>query len=541
MTVTGSGDAEFVSTERPMVTPGQDYLALAYLNPPTSASDAWIELRFYDAAESLILASRSVLDAPGTGWYMQRLGEVAPAGAVTATLAFGLVGATASQVLRVDRACILVAPQYREGDIVPYKDTVFEQGVGSWTVTSGVAVLSRHGPWNDDAAEAFYSMAITSATATTSVVRSGRYQLGTVADGLDWTMEVYTKVAAGGWTLTRGIRWYDEADVDLGLSSFAPGAVPTPDWWVLSVSDAAPAGATQAEVELTLTATSTSSELRIDRVSLWQTLPLDEVVVHDETASTTVTLRELPTADPFTLWRVTADGDRTLVRGTDGLLDRVAITDTVLVVEDYEAPLGVPFHYYSESKNSTGTVTASRTTSTVTITHADPNTVWLKDPGNPQRNLTVLVKLAPDWQRPISQAEHRVRGRRNSVVLSDVRGGLEGDLVIWTRTDEERGALHWLLDAGNVLLWQAAPGHGVADMYVNVGGITENRITTYAPEQWREWTLPLRQVDMPVAVGVSGSAGRTWQDILTEHATWQDVLDTYATWEDVFFNRPIGG
>jgi hypothetical protein len=81
---------------------------------------------------------------------------------------------------------------------------------------------------------------------------------------------------------------------------------------------------------------------------------------------------------------------------------------------------------------------------------------------------------------------------------------------------------------------------GVDDVYVNVGGIGENRITTYAPEQWREWTLPLRQADMPTTVGVAGSAGRTWQDILTEHSTWQDVLDAYETWEAVLLNRPIG-
>lgn len=177
----------------------------------------------------------------------------------------------------------------------------------------------------------------------------------------------------------------------------------------------------------------------------------------------------------------------------------------------------------------------------MTISLADRNECWLKDPGNPQRNLRVLVKQGPNWQRPIAQAEYRVRGRRNSVVLSDVRGGLEGGLALWTRTDEERGALHWLLDSGNVLLWQAMPGMGVSDMYVNVGQVDEARVTSYAPEPWREWQLPLREADMPTTVGVAGSAGRTWQDVLTENATWEDVLNRYATWEDVFLNRPIGG
>jgi hypothetical protein len=201
----------------------------------------------------------------------------------------------------------------------------------------------------------------------------------------------------------------------------------------------------------------------------------------------------------------------------------------------------VPFHYYGLSINSLGVPSAERTTDTVTLAHEDANVAWLKDPGNPQRNLQVMVKTAPDWQRQIAQSEYRVRGRTNPVVLSDVRAGLEGDLVIWTRSDEERRALHWLLDPGSVLLWQAVPGMGVDDMYVAVGQIVEARVSAHAPELWREWTLPLRAVDMPVTVGVAGSAGRTWQDILAEHDTWQQVMDRYATWEDVLLNRPIGG
>jgi hypothetical protein len=279
----------------------------------------------------------------------------------------------------------------------------------------------------------------------------------------------------------------------------------------------------------------------MDKVSLWETLPLTQVTVDDDTASVTVTIRELPTTDTVSVWRVTPDGTRTLVRGPNGLIDKSATTSDVLVIEDYEAPLGVPVYYVSESRNGSGVVTATRTTDTVTIDPGDYNEAWLKDPGNPQRNMRVLVERAPDWDRPIAQAEHRVRMRQNSVIFSDVRGGLEGDLTVWTRTDAERAALHRLLSPGSVLLWQAAPGMGVDDMYVNVGQAREGRVTPYAPELWRTWTLPLKQADMPVTVGVASSAGRTWQDILTENSTWGDVLAKYATWEDVLFNRPIGG
>jgi hypothetical protein len=151
--------------------------------------------------------------------------------------------------------------------------------------------------------------------------------------------------------------------------------------------------------------------------------------------------------------------------------------------------------------------------------------------------MRVMVAKAPDWQRPVDQSTFVVRGRRNKVVLSGKRQGLEGDLNVVTRSDDERAALHLLLDSGNVLLWQAAPGLGVDDMYVNVAQANETRISTLAQETWRTWTLPLTQADMPIQAGVNGAAGRTWQDVLTEFDTWQDVLGTYATWEDVLLDR----
>ena len=537
MTVTASSAANFRSTDLPEVTPGTQYLAYAYLNPPASGTAAWIELRFYDASLAQIQATKANLNAPSTGWYQQRVSDFAPSNAAYASVAFGLDTATAAQVMRVDRAVITTAPVLREGSVVPYKDASFEVGVGSWTVTSGVATLARLTPWGTDSLDGSYCMTVSSATATTSTIRSAKYAVGAVG-GQSWTVEAGMKVSAGSWDLTRKVRWYDASNNDLGVTTFGPSTVPTPNWWMLSMNDAAPANATQAAIEYTLTATAVSSVLRMDKVALWKALPLVEAVAVDETASITITMRELNTASTITVWRVTADGNRTLVRGVSGLIDAATLTSDVLVIEDYEAPLGVPVHYYAETRTG-ATLTGSRTTDTVTLTEGDPNEVWLKDPGQPQRNLKVLVKAAPNWQRSIGQAEYRVRGRRNSVVLSDVRNGLEGDLVIWTRTDAERTGLHWILDSGNTLFWQAASGHGVDDMYVNVGQATEGRTGGTALEPWREWTLPLRQADMPVTVGVAGSAGRTWQDVFTEFATWGDVLAAYATWEDVLFNRRL--
>jgi hypothetical protein len=87
------------------------------------------------------------------------------------------------------------------------------------------------------------------------------------------------------------------------------------------------------------------------------------------------------------------------------------------------------------------------------------------------------------------------------------------------------------------LLWQAVPGMGVDDMYVDVGEVPEARTGGLAQEQMRAWTLPMVQADMPVTVGVNGPAGRTWQDVVTEFATCADLLAVYGTCEDLLLDR----
>ncbi|WP_089117147.1 hypothetical protein [Streptomyces sp. SS07] len=544
VTVVANGNTSARTVDRPVVTAGVEYAAYCYLSPPTTGSTAWLELRFYDATNTQISAIRSTLAPASTGFQRQRASGVAPAGAVSCGMHVGLDGATAGQILRVDQAVIAIAPVIQAGSVLPYADASFEQGVAGWTVTSGVATLARSTPWGAQAVEGSYALAVSSSTATSSTIRSAKFRLPAGTGGLPFRVRFSENVTAGGWSISRGVRWYDDANTDLGVTGNSTAAAPTPGWWSLFRDHTAPAGATQAVVELILTATSTSSVINLDMVALWQALPLMSLLVQEESASIRLTLRELPLDDLLRVYRVTADGSRTLVRGPAGLYDGTGVISTEqVVIDDYEAPLLRPVYYLVEAINATtGAVTSRRQSGSVTIPHPDINEVWLKDPSSPQRNLKVVVQKggAPDWSRPVEQAVHRVAGRKNPVVLSGTRGGLEGELTVWTRSDDERAGLHWLLDTGGIILWQSAPGMGVDDLYVSVGQATEARTEGTAMDPWRSWSLPLTVVDMPTTLGVSGSAGRTWQDVLSEFPTWQAVLDTYATWEDVFLDRRIG-
>jgi hypothetical protein len=538
-TATGAGNMAMRMVDRPTVTAGAEYLGYIYLSPPTSGSVAWVELRFYDSGGSQIQATRSTLAAPGTGFYRQYVSDFAPAAAASCSLAVGVDSATAGQVLRVETAVVTAAPKLITGTVFPYANSSFEQGTGGWTVTSGVATAARSTPWGTAAYVGNYSLAVSSSTATSSTLRSAITALPAGAGGQNWRGMIIAKLNAGSYTsLTVRVRWYDASNVDLGVSTGTAYSVSGASWGAMQTDAVAPANAAKAALEVVAAASAASSSFWMDAVGLWQVLPQTAVTDHDADGYVTLTLRELTVGQLVTVYRVTADGTQTLVRGPGGLLDKTAIDTDILVVEDHEAPFGVPVYYQIMLWSSATTLASTRTSSTVTLDLADTNLAWLKDPGYPSRNVLLMMQRAPDWQRPIEQSAYVVRGRRNKVVLSGARQGLEGDLALFTRSDEERQALHTLLDSGNVLLWQAAPGMGVADMYVTVGQVTEARTEAAADDPWRVWTLPVIEADMPVTTGVNGAAGRTWQDIAAENATWADVQAKYATWEGVYLNRP---
>ncbi|WP_306317200.1 MULTISPECIES: hypothetical protein [unclassified Streptomyces] len=540
MTATSAGNASIGAVDRPSVTPGTEYMAYAYLSPPTISSTAWIELRFYDSNGNQIQAARSVLAAPGTGLYRQRASGSAPSNAATASVAVGLDGASAGQVLRVETVAIVASIQSPAGTVVPYADASFEQGIAGWATTSGVATLARTTPWGVGL-DGSYALAITSTTATASVIRSGRFTLTGGGSGQNWRAQIGAHVGAGTWgPVGLRIRWYDAANNDLGVTATGAFALPNTDWWLIFKEGTQPQTATQAAVEVTVTATSTNAVLHVDAVSLWPVLPLTTVQAHDAAGYIALTLRELTPGYLISVYRQMADGSHVPVRGSLGLLVGQTIESDLMVIEDHEAPLNTEVSYQIELATPAGVPSGSRLSSSVTLDLPDVNFAWLKDPSNPQRNTMVMVEKAPDWSRPIEQTSYVVKGRRNKVTLSGRRQGLEGDLAIWTVNDENRRALHLLLDSGTTLLWQAAPGMGVDDMYVAVGAVDETRIGALAQDQWRAWKLPLVEADRPITTGVNGSGGRSWTDVVAEFPTCADLLPVYPTCEALLLDRRTG-
>ena len=128
---------------------------------------------------------------------------------------------------------------------------------------------------------------------------------------------------------------------------------------------------------------------------------------------------------------------------------------------------------------------------------------------------------------------YQIVGRSRPVVVSEVRASRTGVLQIhiWRADDHE--AFNALMDSGQTILFQAAPGHGLdGNLYLSIDDVA------WEPESWDAtvpeylWSLGVTEVDRP-AGGIQGSAGRTWQDVLDNYQTWHEVLDAYGSWADV--------
>lgn len=538
-TASAAGNMSVRTAAQYACQPGTEYRAYTYLSPPTSGAVCWVELRWYDATSTLISTKRAGLAQPGTGIYRQNVSGIAPTNAATCAVAAGITSATSGQVLRLQGAVLQTAPALLPGTVVPYEDASFEAGVGQWTIASGVATIARTTPWSPTTAyDGSYSALITSSTASASVVVSGRYP---VTPGLNWRPAITVKpTTATTWSIATNVRWYDATSTSISVTALPTSAVPNNgDWWTVSTDTIAPAGAATARIEASLTPAAGSATLLMDSVTLVQALPDYDVEPDDTLGRVVITMRALDSSALLTLWRIVG-GTQSLVRGPDGPMQNVQLSSSQLTVEDYEAPLGTPLTYRGVLTDpTTGAYRGDLTGLPITLDVTDPSMCWIKDPIEPWRNVLLGISAAPDWTRPIEQTEYRVRGRRNSVILSDVRAGLVGTFQVWTTTDDQRAALHFALDTGNPLLVQVPPGLGLDDMYVAVGEAGEPRFVPYGSEQRRLWQLPATQVDAPIG-GVSGTAGWTVRDLATTMPTVTAVASSYATVLDLVLDQQGG-
>jgi hypothetical protein len=414
------------------------------------------------------------------------------------------------------------------GNLLPYNVSDIEQDATGWTAVSATK------------------------TQTTEQVLAGGYALKLVAGGGDFTLTSaanVTNVQPGlGYQvvvcvmkpttrafLTR-IEWLNSTgDVIRTRLQAWVGAVGP--WVACSMGDLAPDNAVAARLSMTVPDAVAGEVWYFDRAE-WRIGGLTAKAVPAGGGGAAITLRGLTTGGPTWKWsltRIISGQAPQPVRGWTGDLTSQSISGDVAVVTDYEAPLGIPVQWRVAIQHPSGPSSGllSYTSDPITL-DAEITDVWLKDPGSPARSVRITVATPmPTWTRAARQGVSQVRGRPLPVVISDVRGGVTGDLTVVTETVDDKRALDWVLDSGGPLLLQWPPGWGEDDMYVSVGDISKAPLVDYAEFSDRTWTLPLTQVDRPIG-GVTGSADRTWGTVASSGSTWAEVLAGATSWLDVY-------
>jgi hypothetical protein len=525
-TAAAAGDMRIRQVTGTPVTPGTEYVAWTYVQALAAASGRpfLMELWWYDSVGTQIGSPTSQEWAPVSGSYMRVVvSGKAPAGAATAKITMRPQASAAGQQWVTDQHYLAPADMVA-GNLLSFNAQSVEASVSDWAVDAGGTITQEPGT----ALTYWHSLKLVCAGGGPAVVSLAVPLPVTAREVYQWKVGIRNP-SINAPASTR-MEWLDSGGSVIRTLQ-TNWTSPSVSWWYFTMSDVAPEGAVSLRVAFIAREPAAGETWHMDQASViiggLAALPQDL----GEQYAAQIELEGLNSLNMnrWGLWRVGPGGEHIPVRGMSGDLTAVTTTGPTALVVDYEAPLGTPVQYYVRAWLTPGTASISHTSEPVTLTAPEPDMIVLKDPGLPARNTVAQAKLAPNWGRKARRGVHEPRGRARPIIVSDRRGAPEGVLQVWTRDDDERRRLDWLLDPGSVLLLQFPPGAGIdSDMYVSVGDTEEQRPTEDAFDPWRAWPLPITQVDRPVG-GMAGSAGRTVADVIAEAATVADLMTMYAT------------
>lgn len=243
---------------------------------------------------------------------------------------------------------------------------------------------------------------------------------------------------------------------------------------------------------------------------------VDEVLVTgwDDTASILVEVRRDTTGPAWEfvdIERLDAEtGEWVPVRGG---YNAVPVSATALSLVDYETGNGALTRYRARAGRATveGTVVSQWVNATEDVAWTSDLT-WIKDPYDPDKNMTLRVVQFPDDTRPRRQGLHQPLNAELPVSITGKRSTKRGTITFLTETETEREQLDDLSEQA-VLLIQAPPGRGWGSRYVVIGDTLAARSSRIAQNEVRRWPTPFVEVASPadvftVVVG-TGSAGVT--------------------------------
>lgn len=514
------------------VTAGVEYHAYAWVYSPIANGEFHPVVRWYDSTGAQIgTSSQTWTGLAASTWTRCAVIDTAPAGATTARLVLEPVATATGQVWIFDQMALRPSPLI-SGTLLGYNAQSAEVDASAWSASSGCTLTRTTSTvW-----EGIAALTVTCTGGADAVIRLVKQVPVTPRQAYKVVPRIY-RLATAPTVVDLLFTWYTADGVAIS-ESFARWTMGTAEGWYAPTGSAvAPANAASLSVGLRFNSPPGGTVYTVDYVFLGAGgLGVIADVLPDD-YGVSVQLQGLTTGSYtyWGLWRMLPDGSMTPVRGSSGDLSKVTVTGDVAVAEDFEAPLGESLAYYLKLWTTSGTGYMTAASDSVMIPEPDETLVVIKDPGLPARRTTAVVAKGgmPDWTRNARQGVNPVRGRARPIVISDVRTSRTGTIQLVTETQGDIEQMWWLLETGNTLLLQWPASMGEADIYVQIGDVTEARIAEYASYSDRTWSIPLTEVDRPVG-GMTGSPARTWQDVNDGFADWLDVMNAHDNWLDVY-------
>ena len=196
-------------------------------------------------------------------------------------------------------------------------------------------------------------------------------------------------------------------------------------------------------------------------------------------------------------------------------------------VRDMECPLETPVSYEVTGYDSSGFI-ATLTSGPITIAATTGD--WLRPITRPLEGMRVWVESYRQQDRAGRVATFDVLGSADRVALTSVRGLPKGTLVCVTMTDSESYRFLNLLTSGEPLVFLTPKSHGVGRQYLVVFDASETRITDYAYEESRRWSLQVEEIGYPAGQTAQWTF-QTWDDLPPQD--WNAIEATYNTWLSV--------
>ena len=544
---TAAGPVVLTSPTVP-VTPGIEYAGYTHIYS-TASAPCLVSLQWLDAASALISADTTSWNVAATGPGLIRGTAVgtAPVGAVTARLVITVTANAAGHIIYADEAFIGIAPN-AAGNYLKYNDYSAEATPPPWSADNATI------EWRTDglaSAEGFGYLRYTPTAADVFTLSLNRLVSVVPGNWYEVSARFMLRNATGSSTVSMAARlrpvWCDVTGNTIATSStesFTPVTRSTAGTSGVQYGYAyeCPANATKMRVEIDVDHRLMDAQpyYDVDTVSAVDYTPNYSAVVSDVTGSIRVQFNaSATTPTTYSVSRIDADGSEHPVRSYEGFLDRVTFISYPVIVTDYEAPLDTDVTYRIKAYNAAGDLVRLSPTGTIhSPVLPSGDYVWLKNPGLPAVNSTVILESPPSWSRPANAAEHRIVGARNPVVVNDVRGGRTTTVSALVFDRKIHETLDKLLDPGSPALIQAMPGLGLSgNVYVSIGDADSEYLSSSAREDGWRWVAKITEIDRPTG-GMQGSPDRTWQTISADFATWDDLFTAHSDWIGVLIDDP---